>query len=155
MLNLPNLIKLEDFGGNWGKYIDAVYMVFKVDFLDKNPTLNGKRIILCNKDLYRGKENTFWHITSAGKEEEERIPDFSKCERIRWIDYYINEANNDNESIVIWEEDRKVKISNDQWDYVIILIPTRNCYLLLTAYPVEREHRRLKIKKSYLRSKSA
>lgn len=81
---LPDLVLFEDFDGDWGKYLDVIYAYFKKDFADSQPVFRGKRLGLKRHPLSQGKEATFWHMISEGENEDERLPDLRRCERIRW-----------------------------------------------------------------------
>ena len=45
-LELPELILMEDFGGNFDVYNQAVYDVFQQDFIKSRPTFNGTKLRL-------------------------------------------------------------------------------------------------------------
>lgn len=81
---LPDLMLFTDFGGDWQRYIEAVYACFKADFLDKTVQYRGIRLGIKRYPEFQGKSATFWHIVSEGKQEDERLPDLRRCERIRW-----------------------------------------------------------------------
>ena len=81
---LPPLVLLESFGGNWTEYIEEVYAQFKRDFVDSKPSFRGVRMGLKRYPMEQGKEGTFWHMTSEGKVEADRLPDLRRCERIGW-----------------------------------------------------------------------
>ena len=98
-----------------------------------------------------GKEATFWHMTSEGIDEESRIPDIRRCERIRWpkpvvehadhpkMKYWVSVKRNENR-IHIWLEDE---------DYVVVLADRRGFLLPWTAFLITREHTRSKLRKEY------
>ena len=81
---LPPLVLLRDHGGEWERYLEAVYAWFKQDFINSKPVFQGRRLGLKRHPLTDGKEGTFWHMTSEGQDEENRLPDLRRCERIRW-----------------------------------------------------------------------
>jgi len=39
---LPELIYLEDFGGNFAEYLEEIYQIFKEDFIDNKPVFESK-----------------------------------------------------------------------------------------------------------------
>jgi hypothetical protein len=78
------LVRLEDHGGDWQRYIDAVYAVFYGDFIASQPRFRGRPVVI-GKQIIDGKERTFWHATSEGNIEVQRTPDLRRCERIGWI----------------------------------------------------------------------
>ncbi len=81
---LSSLVLFSDYEGDWNRYLDALYMWFRQDFIDSKPVFQGQRLGLKRYPLSHGKEATFWHIISEGKNEDDRLPDFRRCERIRW-----------------------------------------------------------------------
>jgi len=82
---LPELVLLSDHKGDSEAYLEAVYAYFKADLVDNPVYFQGTKIALKKHPQFRDKEFVFWHVTSEGDIEDERIPDFRRCERIRWI----------------------------------------------------------------------
>jgi len=80
---LPPLVLFNAYGGDWRSYLDAIYNFFREDFVDDKPTFQGRRLGLKRHPLSQGKEATFWHMIQEGVVEENRTPDFRRCERIR------------------------------------------------------------------------
>ena len=74
-LELPELIELMAFGGDFNRYLEAVYEMFKNDFIRNRPVFRGIRLGLKKYPTYNGKEATFWHMTSEGKDEQNRLAD--------------------------------------------------------------------------------
>ena len=72
---LPDLVMLENYEGDWDRYLNALYAFFKTDFIDNQPFFRGIRLGLKKHPLSKGKEATFWHLISEGKDEEERLVD--------------------------------------------------------------------------------
>ncbi len=81
---LPQLIKLENFGGDWQRYIDEVFAIFYKDFIESQPKFR-EMWVRCRRDLLDGKEAGFWHCVSEGADEANRNSDLRRCERIRWV----------------------------------------------------------------------
>lgn len=151
---LPPLVL---FKGDWGKYLDALYGYFKQDFIDSSPSFKGRRLGLKKHPLNKGKEATFWHFIQEGTNEDDRIPDLRRCERIRWPRPVIE--NTDESVLKIWENTRKgekrILLWLEKQEYLVILAE-RNGYLLpWTAYLVTEEHRRRKLQKEYEAFKNA
>jgi hypothetical protein len=153
---LPPLVFLHEYNGDWKQYIEAVYDHFKVDFIDSKPQFRDKLIGLKRYPLLDGKEATFWHITSEGKEEQERVPQLRRCERIRWPRPIIEHYEDD--SIRCWSNIRaNAKRRNERrivlWlyneDYVVVLADRGRYVLLWTAYYVSWGHTRKKLLKEY------
>ena len=102
---LPELVELSDYHGSWDHYLEAVYGLFRQDFITTHPIFRGLpvKVLITNKS--EGKEETFWHIISEGKNEENRDIDPERCKRIRWPKPIID--NSETEIILqIWETKR-------------------------------------------------
>lgn len=148
---LPPLVLFNDYGGNWEAYLEAVYSIFKADFIDSKPTFKGMGFNLKRHPLFQDKEATFWHVTSEGSQETERIPDFRRCERIRWLRPIIENANDP--AIKVWENERKGEKRICLWleaeEYFVVLAKREGYMLLWTAYLVKQVHRKQKLQKEY------
>lgn len=106
-LELPELIELSQFGGNFTKFLEAVYEVFVNEFVHKKPSFRGMRLGLKKYPLTDGKEATFWHMTSEGEDENNRLPDLRRLERIKWPSHLIN--NSEHPYLKVWENTRGTK----------------------------------------------
>ena len=85
---LPPLLTLESCGGDVEAYFDVLHNRLRND-LDQC-RWQGIRVVMADQRMYRGKEETFWHVTSSyvkgkGLADGERQPDLRRCERIGWI----------------------------------------------------------------------
>jgi len=148
---IPPLVLFEDFKGNWDAYLDAIYTYFKKDFVDNKPVFQGRRLGLKRFPLSQGKEATFWHMISEGQEEEKRIPDFRRCERIRWPKPVIEHENDP--KVKYWvsvkrNEDR-IHIWLEEADYVVVLADRKRFLLPWTAFLITRKHTREKLIREY------
>lgn len=148
---IPPLVLFEDFKGNWEAYLDAIYTYFKKDFVDNKPVFQGRRLGLKRFPLSQGKEATFWHMISEGRDEEDRIPDFRRCERIRWPKPVI-ECDGD-AAIKLWRNRRggeeRICLWFEQENYLVILADREKHILPWTAYLVEHPHGKRKLQKEY------
>jgi hypothetical protein len=101
--------------------------------------------------VVKGKEATFWHIISEGEVESERLPDLRRCERIRWPRAIIDTSNFG--FVKCWKTNRKgderIALALEDFSYVVVLADRGEFVLLWTAYYVEQEHRRQKLRKEY------
>lgn len=149
--SLPPLVLMEDYQNDWHKYLEAIYRYFCQDFLSSNLDFEGKRFALKRHPMTKGKEATFWHIISEGPIEEERLPDFRRCERIRWPRAII--ASHNSGLVKCWRNERKgderVVIALEDFSYLVVLADRGDFVLLWTAFCVEREHMRRKYRKEY------
>ncbi len=148
---LPPLTLLEDCGGEWNRYVEKLYEYFKQDFVHHKPTFRGRRLALKRYPLSQGKEATFWHMTSEGKDEATRTPDLRRCERIRWPRPIIELA--DAKGVKVWTSIRKNEARVHIWleseDYLVVLADRRGYLLPWTAFLVAQDHTRRKLQKDY------
>ncbi len=145
---LPPLVPLEEYGGNWDLYCGALYGIFHQHFIATEAAHDGMRVAIKRHPLLRGKEATFWHLISEGAVEDERLPDLRRCERIRWPRPMIEAPLGD--KLRCWRNSRRgeerVVIAVGDFSYVVVLAVRRGYVILWTAYCVEREHRRRKLR---------
>lgn len=149
-----------EFDGDWNAldaYVERVYAVFYADFVARRPpTLNGARVSLRRYPELQGKSAAFWHLITEGKVEEDRYPVIERCRRIAWPRAILERAVADRSSVRAWRNERargeRLLIATLEFDYVVVLDvrqdkeENRRFYLLLTAYPVEEQHRREKLR---------
>ncbi|ELY7391614.1 oxidoreductase [Cronobacter universalis] len=153
MLIMPDLLY---FGGNWDLYIETVYNEFRRTFILGKIRFRGLPVSLRSSPEYKGKEFGFWHLTSEGKQEEDRTPDFERCARINWISHMI--INHSAEGISCWKEKRdnitEIVIWNEAENYVVILSERRDYWLLKTAYVVTQSGKRRQLRNSRARNEA-
>lgn len=148
---LPDLILFEEYGGNWQKYLAALYESFKMDFVDNKPKFQGRRLALKRHPLNDGKEATFWHMISEGNNEEERTPDFRRCERIRWPKPIVE---HDGDTSIKWWRNRRGRESRiclwlEDEEYLVVLADRGKYILPWTAYMVTWPHQKRKLQREY------
>lgn len=151
---LPEILTFESFNGEWNVYCEKLYEIFKNDFIDSKPVFKGTPLSLKRHPMIDNKEYTFWHITSEDngkKVENERIPDFRRCERLVWIKPIIE--NSEDIIIKFWENDSRGELRYCLWlesyEYLVVLGKRNGYILLVTAYPVIRAHTKRKLEKEY------
>lgn len=148
---LPPLEMLERHGGDWSRFLDAIYRIFKRDFVDSSPSFRGIRMSLKKHPLSEGKEATFWHIISEGSSEEDRKPDLRRCERIRWPRAIIE--HDSDIDLKVWQNQRRgedrILLLIEKESYLVVLARRKSYILLWTAYLVTEPHRRRKLIKEY------
>lgn len=151
---LPPLMEFNDYGGDWKVYLEAIYAAFKSDFVISKPSFRGRRLGLKRYPEYDGKEATFWHMISEGSVEEERTPDFRRCERIRWPRPLIeHEAEPE---VLVWTESRasnddRIHIYLPDERYLVVLADRGNYILPWTAFYIEHENGHRKYLQRYAR----
>ncbi|MCF6178133.1 MAG: hypothetical protein L3J63_01920, partial [Geopsychrobacter sp.] len=148
---LPDLILLENFDGDWECFLNAIYEIFKTDFVTSKPIWRGRRLGLKRHPVSEGKEATFWHMISEGDDEKNREIDLWRCERIRWPRPVIEQS--EEPEIKVWENRRRGETRICLWlesqEYLVILADRRGYLLPWTAYPVTRPHRKRKLQREY------
>ena len=149
--NLPNLIELDEFNGDFLKYLEAVYECFKRDFIINRPIFRGVRLGLKKYPLFQEKEATFWHMTSEGEDEANREPDLRRMERISWPAAMINKS--EHPYLKVWENTRANKtnilIFHEEENYLVVLRKAKDYILPWTAYLIEYKSRKEKLLKEY------
>jgi hypothetical protein len=147
---LPNF---ELFTGDWDLYLAHIYNIFYNDFVANPPgQILGKRYGLKRRPTARGKEATFWHMIQEGNIEEERVPDFRRCERIRWPRFLIDQALNS--ELRSWRQTRKgvedrIIISLKDFSYILVLMDRGDYILPWTAYLVKGKRQREKYRQEW------
>ena len=147
---LPDLIRMEDFGGDWNRYVEAVYAVFRRDFIETQPVFRGKAV-LGGSQLVEGKHRTFWHLIQEGDVERDRIPDLRRCERVEWPRAIIEHTSDP--VVSSWPNTRGRRRRQVLWlarlDYVVILEERGSAWWLWTAYVTDRPHTRRNLQREY------
>lgn len=150
-LIFPDLIELSAYGGNFSSYLDAVYAIFYQDFIKNQPKYKGLKVAVRKYPEVDGMHRTFYHITHEGEDESNRQPDIRRMERICFPKFVID--NNQHREILIWKNkrgrDERIVLFNESESYVLILTDRGGYYLFITAYLVDKEHRKQKLLKEY------
>ncbi len=152
---LPGLVCLEDHENNWDKYLSALYSIYKTDFLDSRPKYKGTPVGVKRLPVVNGKEAGFWHLIQEGKEEDDRIPELRRCERIRWPRPIIEHGHE--APVLAWQNVRHTKVGIQQniclwfqeYEYLVVLRIRNKGILFWTAYPVTEEHKKRKLSREY------
>lgn len=161
---LPELIYLEDSYGvdtaeKTPNYIEDIYDDFLETAVNVELFFLGKRVTCPYHIAYQQKHYSFWHCMSTAREEtplerklrlkkrsskpkeEDRIPDLARCERIRWIGWTIQRAE-DPAFVRWWENERPTRHGLEThvplWlfnhEYAVILRKMPDCYAVVTSY---------------------
>ncbi len=137
------------FSGDWSTYEDVIYEAFMESFVRPNIQFRGWRVTAQYRPETRGKGYSFWHTISESpdkknRNEDDRIPDFRRCERIMWISWVIENAGST--GFPWWENtrgrDTHVVIWAREHDFAVVLAKRRDYYMLKTAYAEIRTGRR-------------
>lgn len=150
-LILPEIITLEDFGGNFSLFLEAVYEIFKADFVETKPTYAGKKLRLKSHPYIDGREYTFYHFTHDGDIETDRLPNLRRMERIGFPRPIIDQSTHS--SLRVWKVKRGTKdrilILHEQEKYLVVLDDRKDYILPWTAYYIENESRVKRYIKEY------
>lgn len=153
-INLPDIICLHDYEGNYNKYIDAIYEIFHNDFVRNKPFFRGKRLGLKHYPEYQGRAYTFYHMTHSGSDEQNRQPDMRRCERIPYAKPTIEKC--DAWEIKVWTQERNGKKRICIWlelpqdiDYIVILDDRDTFILPWTAFVLQYPHEKRKKQREY------
>jgi hypothetical protein len=164
VFELPEIINLSDYGGNFAKYLEAVYQIFKNDFVDDKPTFRGKKLGLKKFPLVEGKEYTFYHMTHEGNIENERTPDLRRMERIGWPRPMID--GSEHQYLKVWRNTRRGKggtknrilILHEHERYLVVLDDRTDYILPWTAYLIQGNtelKKKLKEYEAYIKAETA
>ena len=125
------------FHGNWPRYVEEIYQVYVESVANARLTFKELPISCQYRPESQGKHFGFWHVISEGEIEDDRTPDFRRCERITWIAYLIVNAESD-ANISWWENKRgsntHVVIWHETENFVVILAARNGYYMLKSAY---------------------
>ena len=151
---LPKLV-IYDKKTPFDEYYNAIYEIFKEDFINTKPYFKSKRVGLQKEPRVNGKVQTFHHMTTEEYKDKNgtitRVPSKERCERIKWnkaiiesnyfaLKIFPEKRSHNRNNIVIWFE---------EIDYVIILRDAKTYYVFITAYPIKYEHKRKQLRKSF------
>lgn len=136
-MNPPPLIELSEFSGSWALYSEHLYQVFLKTLVNADLKFKGLRISYQFRPAYDGKHFGFWHLISQGDKEEDREPDFRRCERIGWISWMITNAYLCS-NIRVVKQKRRGMDSAILWEvntnYMVVFHLRKDFWLLKTAY---------------------
>jgi len=143
----PDLICLDEFSG-WDAYEDALYATYLETVAHAQLRFRGNPIKVRFRPETKRKGYGFWHLISEApnqhnRDEEARIPDLRRCERVRWVAWCIQHADADSPGFSWWENARgretHVVLWAEQHDFAVVLAKRQTLresrfYLLKTAY---------------------
>lgn len=140
---LPPLVECGE-DQEWTEYLEVVYGVFKRDFIDSKPSFRGVPLNLKRHPLLDGKEATFWHMTTQGPQEAERVSDPDRCARVAWPRAIIDAAG-DPAKVRCWayrrERDKRIALALPDFSYLVVLADRGSFLLPWTAFMVKESRR--------------
>ena len=133
-------------GSDWQGYEDEIYTVYLKTVAHAKLRFRGEPVKVQFRPESKQKGYGFWHLISeapdqSNRNEDDRVPDLRRCERVRWVAWCIENANEPEFSW--WENERwnqpHVVIWAEAHDYAVILAKRIteegfSFYLLKTAY---------------------
>lgn len=132
---------------------DLLYDLFHENFI-ANKTYHRGKYVGFSRDLEDGKERIFWHLTTRDdKTLEDRFPDLRRSERLPWLKPMLEK--NHNPEVLVWEYTESDGSTNiyiwlKDHDYVAIIKKIKTgALILITAYWIEYENVKKKLKKKY------
>jgi hypothetical protein len=150
---LPPLELFEDYGKDWTEYVSTLYKIFKSDFVDSQPSFEGKPVNIRKHPMENDKEEAFFHVTCQDyMKNRDRFPDFRRCERIRWIKGFIENYDCASscclacDGVKVWEEDaprgtnKRVLLLLEEERYMVVIERRQAYFLLITAFYIEEDH---------------
>lgn len=148
---LPALIQMSP----WSEAVLAeMYAVFRNDFIDNPPRYEG-HMVWFFPERERDKELIFWHLTEREDPPRSgnRLPDFRRCERLRWARVLFDHC--DDPQIKAWDYeegagDVRTYLWLEDFDYVVVMkrYPDGR-RRLVTAYWVDYESKRRTLRNKY------
>lgn len=141
---LPPMIEFNDYG-DWDRYIEVLYDVYKKDFVLHKCKFGANELRLKVHPKFQDRAYTFYHITHSGDVENERTPDLRRCERLPWARPTIE--NTENYNLKFWEQTRGrnhrvcIWLDVDNGDNYFCILDIRKEYVLMwTAFYAEHSH---------------
>lgn len=151
---LPDKICLEDYGGNYKAYIDAVYEVFERDFIRHKANFGSHKLTMKYHPAFQERAYTFYHMTHKGEIESEREPDLRRCECMPWARPTVENTGKWN--LKFWRQTRQrsknrvcIALETEEETYFVILEVRETYVLLWTAFLSEYRHHSLKKLKEF------
>jgi len=150
-MSLPSLVLWSGNLADLPNYLEDIYARFMKTFVRAEHTFLGGKVTARWSPSFDNKHFSFWHVISEQAEsgrEEDRTPDFKRCERVEWIGYVLANSN-DRTRVLCWLNERQTSRGADtryllylhEERYIIVLSKRGDGFLLVTAYHVnERRH---------------
>ncbi len=149
---LPGLVLYNDYG-DYDRYIDALYEIYRTDFIREPFQFGGRTICVRREPPLRNKDKAFWHICGEDAGQSAWI-DFRRHERIRWPKAII--LNCGDATIKTWSDDHHSgppgTIRTNLWfndEYLVVLEPRPGYVLFITAYCTDTGHTVRKLEKRF------
>lgn len=144
----PDLFPFPRNVDEWEQYLDQIYETYLDTLIRPGLTLWEKPLRARFNPPYKEKHFGFWHLISEGENEEDRTPDPRRCERIAWVRWVIDNADED--GVLCWERAVTTRKGlRTRWtlwarayDFVVVVEERPNYILLITAFQVKPHRKR-------------
>ena len=155
---LPGLVLYNNYG-DYRLYIEALYAIYRKDFLQAPFRFDGKIIRVRREPPIRNRDKAFWHI--CGEDDgQSAISTFRRHERIRWPKAII--LHHDDATVKRWSDDhhsgKPGTVRTYLWfndEYLVVLEPRRDHVLFVTAYCTDYKHTVRKLEKRFQAARHA
>jgi len=146
---------LEFDWNDYGSCIERAYEQYQRDFgtPQLRPRFQGMDVREKFHPAFQDKSGTFWHLLTEGNDEQSRTPVRERIERISWPRALI-ENSADSSRVCSWLARKK---HQDRWhlaltdfSYLVVLAAHQRYVVLWTAFFVERQYQREKLRKEFL-----
>ena len=138
---LPEKICLEDYGGDYKAYIDAIYEVFARDFIRHKTSFGLHKLSMKYHPAFQERAYTFYHMTHKGEIESVKEPTIENTEE--W-------------DLKFWRQTRQrssnrvcIALETESETYFVILEVRESYVLLWTAFLSEYRHQSKKKLKEF------
>lgn len=150
------LIKCDSLS-DFREYEDKLYRIFVSLYETNTIFFKGFRIFMKHYPPEYSEKSGLYHLIYENfqhtGDELDRLPSLRRCERITWARTIIDFCPKRCDEILIWENIRKNKknilLFCPAVNYLVVLGQRKDYLLLVTAYPVEHEHRKAQLLKEY------
>lgn len=150
------LVECKDYG-KYSEYEDELFAIFLQLYEHGTLVYNGKIVRMKHYPPDYGEKTGFYHMICENYQhtgdENDRKPNFRRCERIKWPKEIIEKCAEHCERIMIWENQRHGKqnilLYCPELDYLVVFGKRNNYLLLTTAYPVDYPNKRNDLIKEY------
>jgi len=152
----PWLPEAANTNGEWDSVLAKLYEVFRRDFQEANPTLDGLPLHWDSRSSEKGFPESFWHlITRIDPVTRQRLFDPRRAERLPWCAAVIrNAASPEVKRWVYWQRgQRRLYLWLEDLDYVVVLEPqpkrSPQRFFLVTASHLDGPSQRRAMRRRY------
>lgn len=150
------IIECKDYS-RYNEYEDKLFEIYRNLYEKGGLYYSGNEVKMKHYPPDYGIKTGFYHMICENynhtDDENDRKPNFRRCERIMWAKQFIEWCSQNCEKIWIWENERhnkkNVLIYCPEQNYLVVLAKRKGYYMLTTAYVVEYSNARRDLIKEY------